>query len=83
MQEATLLTVPRGRAAVVAGVHADCRISGRLAELGLTPGTRATFLFAAPAGEPRAYLVRGAVIALRNADAGCVAVTRPEDTVWD
>jgi DtxR family Mn-dependent transcriptional regulator len=38
----------------------------RLLDLGLTPGTVVECAFPGPAGEPRAYRVRGALIALRR-----------------
>ncbi len=38
----------------------------RLGELGIVRGTKIRFLFAAPSGEPKAYLVRGAQLALRS-----------------
>ena len=38
----------------------------RLLDLGLTPGTLVECSFPGPAGEPRAYRVRGALIALRR-----------------
>ena len=41
----------------------------RLMDLGFTPGARVMCLFAAPSGDPRAYMVRGSVIALRREDA--------------
>ena len=37
--------------------------------LGLVPGTRVTCVGKSPAGDPAAYAFRGAVIALRRADA--------------
>ena len=46
----------------------------RLLELGLVPGTRAECLLRAPSGSPAAYLVRGAVIALRQCDAARVEI---------
>ncbi len=42
---------------------------GRLAELGFIAGTRIECVAKAPLGDPIAYLVRGAVIALRRSDA--------------
>lgn len=41
----------------------------RLLDLGFTPGAVVTCLFSAPSGDPRAYMVRGSVIALRREDA--------------
>ena len=48
----------------------------RLMDLGLTPGARVTCLFSAPSGDPRAYMVRGSVIALRREDAAGVVLMR-------
>lgn len=48
----------------------------RLLDLGLTEGTWVTCVQKAPSGDPAAYLIRGAVVALRRADADRV-VTGP------
>lgn len=60
-----------------ARVHA-LRLSGsirrRLQDLGLVAGTRVTCIQRAAAGDPTAYLIRGAVIALRQADAARIEV---------
>ena len=44
----------------------------RLLDLGLTKGARVECLYASPWGDPTAYLVRGAVVALRGEEAGGV-----------
>ena len=44
------------------------------------PGTRVTCTAVSPAGDPAAYLIRGAVIALRGRDAGGVYLG---DALWD
>lgn len=44
----------------------------RLMELGLVEGTRVECLCRSPGGDPSAYRIRGAVIALRNKDAAGV-----------
>lgn len=54
-------------------------LSGRLADLGLTVGSAVTCTMKSPLGDPSAYLIRGAVIALRHADAAIVAVRKQED----
>ena len=46
--------------------------------LALTHGARVRCLFAAPGGDPRAYRIRGAVIALRSEDAGLVRLCARE-----
>ena len=53
----------------IAAVGGECEIKDRLEDLGLQVGSRVCCLGAAPLGDPRAYLIRGSVIALRQADA--------------
>lgn len=56
----------------------------RLCELGMVGGTRVTCVAASPLGGASAYLVRGAVIALRKPDARTVSVQRiPCSEKWD
>lgn len=54
----------------------------RLLDLGMTRGASVKCLFSAPGGGLRAYLVRGAVIALRGEDAAMVRCKR-EANEWD
>ena len=49
-------------------------IRRRLFDVGLTPGTRVERVGTSPMGDPAAYLIRGAVIAIRAADARGVYV---------
>lgn len=51
-------------------------LSCRLTALGLTPGTEVHCLFRAPLGDPAAFSVRGAVIALRREDSRYVHTLR-------
>ena len=44
--------------------------------LGLVRGTRVTCMVKSPAGDLRAYLIRGALIALRRADAAGIQLER-------
>jgi ferrous iron transport protein A len=66
--------LPEGRSAYVTQVQNEPAMSRRLAELGLIRGTRVTCLCRGPSGDPAAYLIRGAVIALRGRDAAWVQV---------
>ncbi len=74
MMQRTLNELRPGESATVRGLLPDNgrKIIRRLMDLGLTRGARVRCLFAAPSGEPRAYLIRGAVIALRREDAALV-----------
>ncbi|BFK86519.1 ferrous iron transport protein A [Pseudoflavonifractor sp. DSM 107456] len=58
-----------GEEARVCRVEAASALRRRLMDLGLVPGTRVTCVGKSPAGDPAAYAFRGAVIALRRADA--------------
>lgn len=53
-------------------------LSGRLRDLGFTKGSRITFVYKSPLGDPSAYRIRGALIALRKEDAAAVIVRRTE-----
>ena len=54
----------------------------RLQELGLVPGTVVKCVGKSPGGDPLAYLIRGAVIAIRAGDASKIEVAR-EGWSWD
>lgn len=69
-----LCDMSTGQRARVVGVPGNGAMSRRLLDVGFTPGAAVTCLFQAPCGDPRAYLVRGAVIALRREDARAVQV---------
>lgn len=48
----------------------------RLQDLGLIPGTIVECVGRSPLGDPAAYLIRGAVIALRSDDSGQIIIKR-------
>ena len=69
-----LSRLPLGRSARVLSLSAAEPLKGRLLDLGFVPEGEITPLYAAPLGDPRAYLVCDTVIALRQRDAATVAV---------
>lgn len=71
-----LSALPEGESAYVTEVNAAPAMDRRLADLGLVRGTRVTCVLRSPAGDPCAYLIRGALIALRRTDADGVALER-------
>ncbi|MBR1780559.1 MAG: ferrous iron transport protein A [Oscillospiraceae bacterium] len=75
----TLDQLPIGAAGRVTRVGGAAHIRRRLLELGLVEHTRVTALGTSPGGGIRAYLIRGAVIALRDGDAAGVAVEEVEE----
>ena len=54
-------------------INAD-GVRRRLHEIGLIEGTLVTCLFVSPMGDPTAYLIRGAVIALREDDTSGIVI---------
>ena len=77
MYEALSLSALReGESAYVTEVNAGPAMDRRLTDLGLVRGTRVTCVLRSPAGDPCAYLIRGALIALRRADAEGVTLER-------
>lgn len=47
----------------------------RLLDMGLVEGTRVECVQKSPAGDPAAYLIRGAVIAIRSEDSSKILVS--------
>lgn len=70
----TLNRLAEGQSAYVTEMDPDAALCKRLYDLGLIRGTRVTCLYHSPAGDPAAYLIRGAVIALRCRDARHIQV---------
>lgn len=57
--------LPLGKKANVATLTSDGATRRRMLDLGLIKGTEIEPLYQSPSGNPVAYLIRGAVIALR------------------
>lgn len=68
-----------GGAGRVTGLETEGAMRRRLLELGLVAGTRVRCLGRSPLGDPAAYEIRGAVIALRDRDSAGVLV----EGLWD
>lgn len=63
-----------GESCVVKTVNAQPEIRRRLQDMGLIPGTKVECLFKSPGGDPSAYRIRGAVVAIRCCDADDIFV---------
>ncbi|MBQ9156328.1 MAG: ferrous iron transport protein A [Eubacterium sp.] len=68
MELSCLFDIEPGQTAIVTDLQAAGSMRRRLMDLGLTPGTRVECLGRSPFGDPAAFLIRGAVIALRKKD---------------
>ncbi len=71
-----LSSVNDGAVYVVEKIFLPSETRKRLGELGMIRGTRIRFLFSAPSGEPKAYFVRGAQLALRKDCTENILVTK-------
>lgn len=91
-----LHTLSPGNSAVIHRLIAAGDMRRRLLDIGLTPGTKVLCLGQSPLGDPIAFLIRGAVIALRKKDCQNILIdnttlpikpqnTKPvqEDVLWD
>ena len=76
----TLLDAPAGRTVRVASISRACQGAQRrrLLDLGLVPGTAVTPELTSAAGDPVAYRIRGALIALRRTQAGLIWIEPPD-----
>ncbi len=64
-----------GEAATVLGLNGSGSMRRRLLDMGLTENTYVECIGKSPGGAMSAYLIRGAVIALRNEDSEKISVT--------
>ena len=79
MEALTLDKLCVGGRGVVLSLFAEGSMRRRMIDLGLVDGTRIECVGKSPAGDPGAYLIRGAVIAIRARDARCVRIAREVD----
>ena len=68
-----------GARALVLDIESADGIRRRLQDLGLVSGTEVTCIQKSPLGDPVAFLIRGALIALRSEDSSCVSVQTCEE----
>lgn len=71
----TLSSLREGQSCHVQELLVDGKMRSRLSDLGLIKGTRVICLQKSASGDPTAYLIRGAVIALRCDDSSRVIVS--------
>lgn len=72
-----------GTTGIVRKIDTTDKLKRRFLDLGIVPNTKIKVLYESPFKEPKAYLIRGAVIALRNEDAEIIKVIRLEEEEWD
>ena len=74
MRESYLSQMRPGTRATVVGLSAEDEMRRRLQDLGLVKGCRVDCVEKSPLGDPVAYRICGAVVALRQKDAAAVRV---------
>lgn len=67
-KQACLSDICPGQCARVKSISSKCNMRRRLMDIGLTENTAVECVGRSPAGDPTAFLIRGAVIALREED---------------
>lgn len=75
----TLDQLPLNAAATVVELTSEGAERRRMMDLGLLPGTRVEVAMGNPLGDPRAYQIRGSVVALRREQARQVYITLDEE----
>jgi len=78
LRDFSLSDMKKGEHMIIEKLETEGRLRRRLLDMGFVPGTRAECVLISPFGDPKAYLVRGAVIALRRKDAATVLGVREE-----
>ncbi len=81
-RQRTLNDIAVGESVTVQKLMMHGTMRRRLLDIGLTEGARVECIGRSPAGDPAAYLIRGAVIAIRSEDSREILV-REENNAWD
>ena len=71
----TLDILKPGQTGVVVKLNSVGSMRRRLLDIGLVEGTRVECLGKSPSGDPSAFLIRGAVIAIRSEDCRDIEIT--------
>ena len=74
----SLCDIEIGETAEVCALSAQGGIRRRFLDIGIVNGTKIECIGKSPCGDPAAYLIRGAVIAIRREDAAHIHVNTTE-----
>lgn len=75
----TLDRVPVGESVLVSKIDTGGTIRRRLMDMGFVGGSRTVCIGESPLGDPRAFLIDGAVIALRKRDCSGIYVRQGDE----
>lgn len=73
-----LSELPLNKNGIIKEINCDCKIKRRLLDLGLVRGTIIKPVLVSPSRDPRAFSVRGSIIAIRKEDAEKIEVRKLE-----
>lgn len=74
----TLNELNVGEEAVVKAVSDASSMKQRLVDIGIVNGTKVQCVLISPGKNPKAYMIKGAVIAIRDEDAKFIEIVRGE-----
>lgn len=72
----TLDTLPINSIGYIIDLKSEGSLRRRMLDLGLVKNTLIKPIFISPSGDPRAYEVRGSVIAIRKKDAKLIKISK-------
>lgn len=72
----SLNSINPGEYAKVGQILSRGSMRQRLLDIGLTPGTTVECVGKSPSGDPKAFLIRGAVIAIRSEDCAEILINQ-------
>ena len=70
--------LPLNKNGIIENIKCDGNIKRRLLDLGLVKGTNIKPVLVSPSKDPRAFEVRGTIIAIRKEDAGNIEVVEKD-----
>lgn len=74
MNYMTLKDINEGSTCIIKKINTTGAMRRRLMDIGMIEGTKVECVLKSPSGDSLAYLIRGAVIALRNEDSSKVMI---------
>ena len=77
-----LYDIHPGEWAQILEIH-ESDMKQRFLDLGMIPGTYIKCVGSNPGNDMKAFLIRGAVIAIRRSDCASVKVSKSEAAIWD
>ena len=77
-QEITLAELAPGQKGSVRALRTAGSMRRRLLDIGLVEDTQVECIGRSPGGDPTAFLIRGAVIAIRSEDCADILIQEPE-----